>query len=215
MAAIDSCFIDNWKDYCDFRDFLKGKKFKTPRGVEIDLSYLVYDCWKEDDFKDENGNPQERKVFNSPVYIDNWLYHNCNLPCIQEWLKSRYLEGGYCKGCPEDITEDLKIPEYEPCTKVKVIRKGLTRHGYGFWSMDVSMPDPDYPEYRNYLHYNEDHDFWVLPYENDVWTISGPFLRISVRAIIRKILKKWKLPKGCKIELQGRYRGDKWILETR
>ena len=213
MAAIDSCSIDNWKDYRDLKDFLDGKKFKTPRGVEIDLTYLLYE-YKEEDFTDENGNPRERKVFNSPVYVDNWLYHNCDLPFIREWLKSRYLEGGYCKGCPEDITEELRLPEYEPCMKVKVIRKGW-EDGGNWWHTDISTENPDYPEYRNFLHFNEDLDCWILPDENDEWTVSGPLLKVSVRAIIRKIIKKWKLPKGCRIELQGRWVGDVWILETR
>lgn len=207
MAAIDCCYIDNYKDYLELKDFLKDKKFKTPRGVEIDLSKLLYP-WDEKDFLDNEGKPKMRRIFNTPCYVDNWLYHNCNIPFIQEWLEDRY-HGD------DIITKELRIPEYEPCTKVKVIQKGWSNYASDFWIVDVSMKNPDYPEYRNFLHFNEDLDCWILPYENDEWTISGPFLRISVRAIIRKIIKKWKLPKGCRIVLWGRWVDDEWILETK
>lgn len=213
MAAIDCCYLNNWKEYQELREFLKGKKFKTPRGVEVEPIEILYNLEEKDFTKD--GKPCELRVFNSPTYIDNWLYHNCNLPFIQEWLKSRYMTGGYCKGYSEVITKELKIPEYEPCTKVKIIKKGWSNNACKFWNMDVSMKNPEYPKYRRFFSYNEDYDFWILPDEEDVWTISGPLLKISVRAIIRKIIKKWKLPKGCKITLQGRWVGDEWILETK
>lgn len=215
MAAIDCCYLDNWKEYQELREFLKGKKFKTPRGVEVEPEYILYN-WEEKDFT-ENGKPHERRIFNSPVYIDNWLYHNCDLPFIQEWLKSRYLDGGYCKGQPHDITNDLKFPEYEPCTRVKVVKKGRINCPQMLWYVDIDMEvrDIDGKPYRSYLHYNEDYDFWVLPDEDDEWTISGPILDISIKAIIRKILKKWKLPKGCRVTVKGRLIGDDWILETK
>ena len=52
------------------------------------------------------------------------------------------------------------------------------------------------------LWYNEEYDFWTLPEESDIITSScAHFKNKSIKTIIRKILKKWKLPKGCKISI--------------
>lgn len=123
MAAIDCLFLNSWKDYQELKEFLEDKEFTTPRGVRVRPIEWIYNL-KEEYFI-ENGKPCWCKVFNTPVYIDNWLYHNCNLPFIQEWLKDRYFSNGYSKGEPEEITKELKIPDYEPCTKVKNNKKRL------------------------------------------------------------------------------------------
>lgn len=214
MAGTNCCYINNWKDYQELRTFFENSTIKTPRGAKVNLINYLY-IYNEDDFTDDKGNPVSHRVFNSPVYMDNWLYHNCKLPFIQEWLEGCYLDDiGYHKGEPEDITGELKIPDYEPCTKVKIIKKGVRRNPQGLFAVDISMDNIEDPEYRDYLYYNGDYDFWVLPGESDEWTISSSFLKCSVRAIIRKVLKTWKLPKGCKVEIQGRCRSDKWILKT-
>ena len=37
----------------------------------------------------------------------------------------------------------------------------------------------------------------------------------SIKSVIRKILKKWKLPIGCKITVLGRYVGEEYLLKTK
>lgn len=207
MAAIDCLYLNSWKDYQELKEFLKDKEFTTPRGVKIRPIDWLYDL-KEKYFIKDN-KPYYCRVFNTPGYIDNWLYHNCNLPFIQEWLESRYFSNGYCKGESKEITEELKLPDYKPCTKVKIIKKGFWKNPRRGWWIEIKNDDST--DFR----YNEDYDFVVFPGEYDCWTISSPYLKISIRAIIRKIIKKWKLPKGCTITIQGRYEGDEWILKTK
>lgn len=220
MAAIDKCYVDNWDDYKAFVDWAAGKTYVTPRGVRIRVSNYIFD-WYEESF--DGG---ELPIFNSPTHLDNYLYHNCPLQFIQDWLADRYSGEGYCKGYPEEIHDELKVPDYEPCTKVKVMKKGrwggkpyrYHRSGYskkaGFWWVDAEQLDAD-GEYAGGLWYNDNHDFWILPYENDSWTCSSMHTTVSVRSIIRLILKKWKLPKNVRIRISGRAVGDDWILLTK
>lgn len=214
MAAIDKCYVDNYTDYQQFKEWAKNKKFTTPRGVEVKISNWIFD-WEEEDFK--SGCVP---IFNTPIYIDNYLYHNCPLKFIQDWLSDRYPEeSGYSKGEPDDIRSELKIPDYEPCTRVKIVKKGIGKKPYrlynsysnkkkGFWWIDVRSSD------NCGLWYNEDYDYWLLPDEHDKWTSSYCTSPLSVRTIIRKILKVWKLPKNCTVEIFGKLVGDTWILKT-
>lgn len=219
MAAIDKCYIDNYQDYIQLKNWMNGRSFITPRGRKITLNNYLF-SWEEKDFLDENNNPISLPVFNTPYFVDNYLYNNCPLSFIQAWLKDRYFIDGYRKGCPEDVQKELKLPEYEPCKRVKIIRKGLgnlpykvyndyTNKKYGIWWVDVK----DNINY-NFYKYNEDYDYWLLPDEKDVWTSSTCSTKLSIKAIIRKILRKWKLPKGCTIIITGRLIGDEWILKT-
>lgn len=215
MAAIDKCYVNNYKDYKNFVEWAKGRYFITPRGCKVWISDYIHDL-PEEYFKDEDEYP----IFNTPIYVDNYLYHNCPLKFIQDWIQDRYFTKGYRKGDPKDVQKELKLPEYEPCKRVKVLKKGMgnipwkqrneyTNKKFGQWWVDVKFEK----EY-GFFKYHEKKDYWLLPDEDDVWTISTYHSRLSVKAIIRKILKVWKLPKKCIVTIQGRLVGDKWILRT-
>lgn len=214
MAAIDKCYVDNYADYQQFKEWAKDKFFVTPRGNKIYISDYIFD------YEEKHFDSRSIPIFNTPTYVDNYLYHNCPLKFIQDWLQDRYFRGGYSKGESNELTEELKLPEYEPCKRVKIIRRGLGNLPFkiynsyinkkrGYWWIDVYSAD----RYSRYW-YNDDKDYWLLPYENDVWTSSCYHSSLSVKAIIRKILKVWKLPKNCKIVIQGRIVNDTWILKT-
>jgi len=213
MAAIDKCYVDNYKDYLEFYNWIKDKIFTTPRGNKIIAKDILY-CLTPNAF-DKPPVP----IFNSPIYFDNWLYHNCPLKFIQDWLQDRYFRSGYTKGKENDVTKELKIPEYTPCTKVKIIKKGFgekpwkqynsyTNKKYGVWWVDIRDENGSY-------WYNEDKDYWLLPDESDVWTTSTCNYKLSIKSLIRKIIKTWKLPKNCTVYVSGRLVGDDWILKTK
>lgn len=220
MAAVDKFYTNSFSEYQEFCNWVKSQEYITPRGCKVKVSdYVYFDNWTKEDFV-KDGKPYDRPVFNSPVHMDNFLYHNCPFEFIRDWLKDRYDGKGYCKGTSDEITKDFSIPQYEPCTRVKVVRKGIGnmpynkyrwgkhKHKVGGWHIDVSMDE-------GYLMYNEDIDQWLLSYEEDVWTCSSAFTKKSVKSIIRKILKKWRLPAGCNVVISGRLVGDEWILITK
>lgn len=213
MAAIDKCYVDNYSDYQQFKEWAKDRSFVTPRGNKICISDYIFDL------EEKYFNSKSIPIFNTPTYVDNYLYKNCPLKFIQDWLQDRYFRGGYSKGVPDELTQELKLPEYEPCKRVKIIKHGLgncpfriynsyTNKKFGSWWIEVRSTNN-----RSYW-YNNDKDYWLFPDENDVWTSSCCCSKLSVKAIIRKILKVWKLPKNCIITIQGRLINDDWILKT-
>lgn len=212
MAAIDKCYLNSYQDYMKLKEWMKGKTFITPRGCKIRLSDYLFSC-DEKDFFDEAKMPRQIPIMNTPVFVDNYLYNNCKLPFIQDWLKSRYFREGHSKGCSNDITHGLHIPDYEPCTKVAVLHYGLGNNppkSEG-WEIDIK-----YNNGQSCLpfRYNEVYDFFLLPGEEDEWTITMPFLHCSIRTIIRKIIKKWKLPKNVIVTASSSYKDDYWVIRT-
>lgn len=207
MAAIDKFYTTSFQDYQEFLTWTEGKTFTTPRGCKVTISDYIYK-WKEEDFF-YDGEPQERPIFNTPGYVDNYLYKHCPLLFIQDWLKDRYSGQGYCKGSPDEILCNPVLPDFSPCKKVKVLKKGLGNVPYGCWWVDI------YDAERNSCWYNENHDFWILPGEDDEWTCSTFYTKKTVKSIIRKILTKWKIPAGYTVEISGRFINDIWILKTK
>lgn len=218
MAAIDKFYTDSYQEYKEFCAWARTQEYTTPRGCRVRLADHIFTHWTEEDFTND-GQPYERPVFNSPTHMDNFLYHNCPFEFIQDWLMDRYDGEGYCKEMPDEITRDLSIPQYVPCTKVKVIKKGMGNSPFryhtagrskkiGGWRIEIFSNN-------GYFWYNEDIDQWILPGEEDEWTCSTAASKKSVRSIIRKIIRKWKLPVGCGVRISGRLVGDEWILLTK
>ena len=216
MAGIDKCYL-GLEDYKAFKEWAKDKSYVTPRGNKIIVSDYIHE-WADDAF--DTGDrvtfegPKKLPIFNSPVYLDRYLYQNCPLKCIQDWIQDRYFSDGYRKGDPEDI---LGTPiTYETSTKFRVIKRG-TNHNYKVrkgshavrrWFVSVHHPDGP-------MWYNDEKNYWLNPNEEDVWT-SNHYIQKggSAKAMFRKITKKWKLPKGCTIKIDGSSEFDDWVLLT-
>lgn len=212
MAAIDKIYTNSYKDYKDFVDWAKDKSFFTPRGFEIKVSNYIID-WDESDFI-EDGNPKERPISNTPVYVDNYLYNNCPFGFIKKSLEENY-SGSYSKGSMDDLIATPKLPEFIASKKVKIVKRGLGNHPVPqkAWHVEIEKTDD---KYTSWYWYNEDRDCWLLPEEDEPWTSSCAYERRSVKAIIRKIIKgKWKIPAGCTITISGRLIRDTWILKTK
>ena len=201
MAAIDKCYVNNYKDYKDFCNWAKNRFFITPRDVKVIISDYIFE-WEKDSFK-----KGELPIFNSPGIFDNYLFHNCDLPFIQDWLKDRYEDkSDHFKGLSNEITQIPMLPKIVPCSHVSILKKGrgtmpykirnnFTNRNFGFWNVDIENKEGS-------LWYNEEYDFWTLPEESDIITSScAHFKNKSIKTIIRKIINKWKLPKGCEITI--------------
>lgn len=200
MSCLDKIYTKSYQDYLNLLGWAKDRVFTTPRGVKVIPQEFIIPS-KLEYFQ----NGKEIPIMYSPSYLDRYLYKNCPLQFVQDNLKRMYNN-------VKELGETHIKPEYEPCTKVKIIKKGWSNNARDRWFVDVFF---EHTEYRDYFRYNRDYDYWLLPGEDDVYTSIGLILNISVKATIRKIIKEWKLPKGCKIVLNGRYVGNDWVLETK
>lgn len=215
MAAIDKYYTYSYQEFKAFCDWAKDKEFITPRGCKIKVINYVYTYWEENDFVDDNGNPYQRPILNTPTYVDNYLWHNCPFQFIKDWLKESYSGEGYCKGNFDEINRTLSLPEYTPCTKVKILRKGLGNCPYRYHRSGLSYKVGGWDIFIDDLWYNENIDQWILPYEIDQFTCNCASTKKSIKSIIRKIIYKWKIPKNCRIHIRGCLVSDDWILITK
>ena len=101
MAAIDKIYLNSYKEYKEFQEWLlKQPKLKDKYGTEVSIYAYFFDWW--DDPKDwENNN--SHPVFSAPYYVDAYVIKNCPLEYVQKELMVNY---GY--KTQEDIDEMYK-----------------------------------------------------------------------------------------------------------
>lgn len=204
MSYLDKIYTKSYQDYQDLQKWVKDRVFTTPRGIKVVPQEFLIPLEPE---TFQSG--MEFPIMFSPSYLDVYLYKNCPLQLVQDYLRRVYNN-------VKELEKASTILDYEPCTKVRVVKKGQFNNVRELRYIRMSVKSPEHTEDSRSLFYNEDHDFWILPDEYDVWTTSVPKTEISIRAIIRKIVKKWKLPKRVTITVSD-WCDDKlseWILET-
>ena len=88
MAAIDKIYLNSYKEYKEFQEWLlKQPKLKDKYGTEVSIYAYFFDWW--DDPKDwENNN--SHPVFSAPYYVDAYLIRNCPLEYVQKDLMLNY-----------------------------------------------------------------------------------------------------------------------------
>ena len=165
MAAIDKCYVDNYSDYQQFKEWAKDKSFVTPRGNKICISDYIFDL--EEKYFDSKSIP----IFNTPTYVDNYLYKNCPLKFIQDWLQDRYFRDGYSKGVPDELIQELKLPEYEPCKRVKIIKRGLSNFPFRIYNSYTNKKDYNeaYSNYDNSFIYRIGEIIEVKDFDTNRW----------------------------------------------
>lgn len=220
MAAIDKIYVNSYEDYAKIRDFFLTHDFYTERGNHIHLrNYLIYNDLVSTDeekksIRDWYGDGNSHPVTSTPWYVDRYLLHNCDIDVVQNYLHDVYNN-------PE---ENLTPTDTDliPATKVKIVSKGkysakypipyyshYTNKKYRGWTIEVSDDE-------DYWWYNEDSDMWYSNKMMEPITSSSAVIRNrSIKSVIRKILKKWKLPTGCRITVLGRYIGEEYLLKTK
>ena len=60
MAAIDKCYVDNYSDYQQFKEWAKDKSFVTPRGNKICISDYIFDLEKFCSFEGNRQRSEDR-----------------------------------------------------------------------------------------------------------------------------------------------------------
>lgn len=222
--------VYNREQLKEFLDWIKDKNFITPRGWYIDLSlyhrgdYILNHCNLPETGNydknhlgyytgEKNGNFGEQ-LMNPDTFVCNYLYHNCPIQFVQDWLEYAFNGKDKCRGDFEDISVPLKLPVFETATKIKILKKGKSNKSFKYFYANINGKKEKINVSGNYyisikdlnekwFSYNSKMNHWILPNEldyKDTWTIS---YKKSIKAIIRKILKEWKLPKNTIIYING------------
>lgn len=234
MAAID-------KYYCRSADEALAliKRFKEAGVVSIG-TFLGYEyTFSPYDYlyvtEDEVGNidwEEEYPLWNSPYYMDKWIYTNCkDFPSVIKDLRWKY-----------NITDEMSEEEaanqfvnirddYKLGTKFKVLKKCpnfLNRNKDNiWWWMTVEVPNNDSDTTTNYTKrsflssgyntwwYNEESNTFVPP--GLPWNTSASYIsaRYMHEKKILRIIRNYRLPVGSIVRFSGRYVGQEWVVRVK
>ena len=216
MAGIDKIYVNNWKDFCEVRNYFMNTEFVANNGTKCVLKNYMYDV--EHITKDFFDGKREVPVTNTPCKVDYYLAMYCPVKAVQEYLDRAYRrDWKNVDEWKEYITFDRN-----PGNKVKIIKypkfgkinKALNQR-FG-WQIQVKTPilsnftfftkqSYEYPEYYG------DTNQWIYDYELEFpidksWGLCN---YKTIKSLIRNI-RKWKLPKGSIVIAQGRYEGERY-----
>ena len=97
MAGIDKTYVSSSKDYFDFIEWAKEKKFTCPNGIILSPLDYVYE--QDPETIDERIKEYGRiTLMNTPVSMDYFLIKYCPLTFVQDRLREVY---------PESFIEDI------------------------------------------------------------------------------------------------------------
>lgn len=216
MASIDKIYVNNWKDFCEVRNYFMNTYFIANNGTKCVLKNYMYDV--ENVTEDFFDGKREVAITNTPCKVDYYLAMYCPVKAVQEYLNRAYSE----KWKELDFWKDYMLFDRNPGNKIKVIKypkfgkinKAL-HQGYG-WQIKVKTPIlsnftffteqcyeyPDYYGDTNQWIYDNELEF---PIDNSLGFCSCK----TIKSLIRNI-RKWKLPKGSIVAAQGRYIGERY-----
>lgn len=218
MAGIDKIYVNNWKDFCEVRDYFMNTEFVGINGTKCVLKNYMYDV--EHITEDYFDGEREVPVTNTPCKVDYYLAMYCPVKAVQEYLDRAY-KGNWRN---VDYWSDYTKFNRNSGSKIKVIKypkfgkinKALNQR-FG-WHIKVYTTRKIYDDYsRNYFKYDDhpiyykDTNQWI--YDNELefpidksWDLCN---YKTIKSLIRNI-RKWKLPKGSIVTAHGRYIGDEY-----
>ena len=203
MAAIDKTYVNKeqlkgaveWAKNIGVVTLENGHKFKPLDWIESYNDIYNPEFWNED--------YKEYILWNTPYWLDRWLWCNCELPFVRDRLMDVY---------SDDTLDMYKNWKYTPTPKEKrkyvfvkepVFKKGwkcFAKHKYAMWRFDIMLPnarwEADYDEQTNSWHA----PFGMLPADDDYhW--HDYHKNLPKKKTILRLLRKWNLPKGTKVIL--------------
>lgn len=215
MAAIDKTYTDKYSDYEELLKWAKNRTFKCPNGIVFNVMDSIYAGWTEESF-----NNNELPVMNTSCSMDYFLIKYCPLEFVQNRLKKVYPEK-YYNSVKNGTSEFDKFRKNNIGTKFKLIRIGsCSDHNtpWSFYNNRKKINPKFFVSVRDntgeFIWYNEKYDKFVCTYELGDWTSSNAYCCKSLKALVRKI-KKWELPKGSTVYVQGRYIGEEWQIKVK
>ena len=211
MAGIDCTYTKSWKEYQDLIKWAKDKVFVCPNGIKMYPTDYIYE-WDKEDWDNIDG---EKRVMNTSHTMDYFLIKHCPLQFVQDRMLEVYDKDFVQK----IINETSEYDKYSRNvgTKVKIIsypqfgnKTKLQEPKKWFVWIEAEAFEKNEFDMTDYLHYNEDYDYWVDDERNELGYGSSNVAHKkikSLKAMIRQI-RKWKFPKGTIVTMQGRYRNN-------
>lgn len=88
MAAIDKIYLNSYKEYKEFQEWLlKQPKLKDKYGTEISIYAYFFNWWDDPKYwKKDESHP----AFSAPYYVDAYIIRNCPLKYVQKDLMLNY-----------------------------------------------------------------------------------------------------------------------------
>lgn len=227
MAAIDKTYVHTWAQYEMVKDWCIGKSFTLKDGTVIRPINYLYNHWNEEEITEQSEKDPnfEFPIWNTPTYLDIWLIKNCPIPFIQDRLKQQY--GSEIEDIKNGISEYdefkrnglgkklrfsvIKKPDFN--IRFTPRKKGI----HSWWSVDIykECVEENGYEWKDNWWYNEDLDRWTCTTELCTFTTSCAYIKhFNLKKLLRK-LRKWDLPAGLTIYIQGPWVGQRYIIKTK
>lgn len=206
MAAIDKIYLTRGEAK-EFHAWCKGMDEKCKEDTGYRISSLIRDESFWDEYIEGGYNPEKKlPVCNLPEFMEYWLIQNCEIPFIVSDFKTRY-RSTY-ESIKEGTAECLKEREYEKATRYKI--RWLSKKNQRIKKGKVLFCNVEEEGY--YWWYLEEIDKWECCGYKPTSYLGGRCSHCvgkykSIKAILRAI-RKWELPKGCKVNVRGRYEGQ-------
>lgn len=88
MAAIDKIYLNSYKEYKEFQEWLlKQPKLKDKYGTEISIYAYFFNWWDDPKYWEKD---ESHPAFSAPYYVDAYLIKNCPLEYVQKDLMLNY-----------------------------------------------------------------------------------------------------------------------------
>lgn len=88
MAAIDKIYLNSYKEYKEFQEWLlKQPKLKDKYGTEISIYTYFFNWWDDPKYWEKD---ESHPAFSAPYYVDAYLIRNCSLEYVQKELMLNY-----------------------------------------------------------------------------------------------------------------------------
>ena len=88
MAAVDKIYVNSYKEYKEFQEWLlKQPKLKDKYGTEISIYNYFFYWWDDPKYWEKD---ESRPAFSAPYYVDAYIIRNCPLEYVQKDLMLNY-----------------------------------------------------------------------------------------------------------------------------
>ena len=203
MAAIDKIYVNSYEKYIAFKNWCEEQPPIVDKyGTKCRISDYLITGWDKDNFK-------SHPVFNAPYYVDAYVIKNCPLDFIQKELKFNYCS------TYEQIKEGKLYNS--PARKntvagkhLKCIQHPQTKYNtpfmYKSWDISVTLPDGDY------MWYHSKTNSWDYCDEFVIANWSSSVACANTIKAVKRLIRKWCLPVGTKVEVEGRYVEDTYVF---